>query len=309
MVELYAPAIRRGKISAAERRKSARMSTGEEATHSDDEKGDEGDGEGARDHRPALRLTLYDDGGSNGARVEEVEASDDDIAVEPAAANDAKTPAAAGTPVAWPPKGYVPFDVCGVPGAGEVIRDVGAPPPPAWCGVGIPAGLSKEDVNFWREHALDEAQLSEIAQWVEMDGLQTDHTDGTASIPLVWEALDQSNDEIWDAAIRSAQLRETKLEGSPDGCDLAAELLAARDLLRSAGLKVDRTRGYGIAKGEMPADMRQPPTPGWQSEPTKLEMKVLAKEFRDGKRGSTGSVIAAALAASDVRVARRAVAQ
>ena len=59
----------------------------------------------------------------------------------------------------------------------------------------------------------------------------------------------------------------------------------------------------------MPPEMRQPPTPGWQSEPTKAELKSVAKEYRrrraQGEEPEELAVLKAGILASRSAAARR----
>ena len=102
-----------------------------------------------------------------------------------------------------------------------------------------------------------------------------------------------------------------QLPGATAEHRLAREIQEAEELLSRAGLDAGAC-GYGIARGPMPPDMRQPPTPGWQHAPTKLELKALAAELREQTRGGGAhahlDVLAAGLLASNSRVARRAAA-
>merc|ERR1712087_427455 len=115
-------------------------------------------------------------------------------------------------------------------------------------------------------------------------------------------------EDIWKRVLESPAFKSMQLQGS-GGKSLDAELLEAQQILAEAGLHAGEA-GYGIAPGFMPPEMRQPPTAGWQPQPSKSELKALGKAC--GKRLEAGeakeqlSVISAGLQAADLRVARRA---
>ena len=127
----------------------------------------------------------------------------------------------------------------------------------------------------------------------------------------MWDAEDESPHEIWQRVLASGDLASVQHPGATVEHRLAREIQEAEELLSRAGLDAGAC-GYGIARGPMPPDMRQPPTPGWQHAPTKLELKALAAELREQTRGGGAhahlDVLAAGLLASNSRVARRAAA-
>ena len=89
-------------------------------------------------------------------------------------------------------------------------------------------------------------------------------------------------------------------------------MLEAHRALEAASIGPDAARGYGVhALGEMPEAMQQPRKAGWQLEPTKGELKQLAKLYETrrqaGEPAERLAVLAAGLRSSNSRAARRAV--
>lgn len=181
-----------------------------------------------------------------------------------------------------------------------------------WDGEGPPPGLSAADAAFWREHAMGSEALDAICSLAAEEGGTGAAADAAAGGELlVWDAEDESPHEIWQRVLASGDLAGVQLPGATAEHRLAREIQEAEELLSRAGLDAGAC-GYGIARGPMPPDMRQPPTPGWQHAPTKLELKALAAELREQTRGGGAhahlDVLAAGLLASNSRVARRAAA-
>jgi NET1-associated nuclear protein 1 (U3 small nucleolar RNA-associated protein 17) len=313
LVELYAPAIRRGKMSAAEHKRKQR------AAGSAANGGEAGRGGARGDGASPLPRGLLVQGDDAMREEGEEEGSDDEAMAEAPADRSASLASAgaageagstalgepAAEPEQWPPAGWALLEACGLPNPGHLVRDVQTLAAPAWEGSAVPTGLSAADTIFWREHGFGEDALSELSSWVEAEGVGAGGADAER-LRLVWEPEDEPPADIWERRSASVELG-VALPGAPGGDDLRSEIEQARALLQAAGLSCDEALGYGIAAGPMPADMRQPPTAGWQHGPTKLEFKALAKELRVGE-AAAHPIIAAGLRASGVRVARRAAA-
>lgn len=296
LVELYTPAVRRGKLSAAERKRKQKALLSPDAEEEEEEEAETP----ARAKAPAfssakggaLQRGFLTGGGDVEMEEEEEEAGAGAVGVVGEATQ-------AG---AWPPAGWELLELGGVPNPGHLVRTLAPAPPSA--SSGLPAGLSAADAAFWRQHAFDEASLSALGEWAEQQpGATAAAADAFAlAAPLVWDAEDEAPGEVWARVLASGALG-VSLAGAPGGADLAREVAEARAALEAAGIEADAERGYGIATGAMPAEMRQPPTAGWQHAPTKLELKALAKEYREGAQED---VLAAGLRASNLRAARRA---
>ena len=113
---------------------------------------------------------------------------------------------------------------------------------------------------------------------------------------------------IWEEALAAGKYDNVTLPGS-DGASLLTELDEADAFLRDVGLRPDECRGHGIEGGAFPEEMSQPPTAGWQHEPTSSELKALARTYaqREAAEGADAvAVLAAGLRASSSRAARRA---
>ena len=223
--------------------------------------------------------------------------------------------AAAGSGEAWPPRGWRAMDLCGVPNPGYIVRDTQLPPA-LWDGSGAPpASLSAEDRAFWRGNAYSAAELLEVQQWLSeaQQAAEGDEEAATAPPPpdaLSFEPLDATPDQVWQASLDGGAFRGVCLADS-DGRDLESELREARAALAAASIGADTARGVGVLQGELPEAMCQPRKAGWQLEPTKGELKQLAKLYEQrrqaGEPAERLSVLAAGLRASNCRAARRAV--
>uniref|UniRef100_A0A7S0P4M7 WD repeat-containing protein 75 second beta-propeller domain-containing protein n=1 Tax=Calcidiscus leptoporus TaxID=127549 RepID=A0A7S0P4M7_9EUKA len=228
-----------------------------------------------------------------------------------ASANSAARSGSATATSGWPADGWALLDLSGVPNPGFVVRELEKRPPCEWDGRSPPpAGLSAEDVAFFRANALDADTLDELEGWM------CEHAIGvggpTAAPPLdalAWSPLDEEPAHIAERFLCTAPLRSASLAGAPDGDTLMDELRAAQSALRGAGLSCDSQLGYGVANGPMPPEMQQPPTPGWQHEPTKGELKLLAKRYAKRRQGGEAAerlqVLAAGLRAAGPRSVRQ----
>jgi hypothetical protein len=213
---------------------------------------------------------------------------------------------------AWPPRGWKLLDMRGVPNPGYVVRDLELPPP-LWEGEGEPGkALSAEDRAFWREEAYAPAQLAELQAWMVEEGIGL-HGDDAAPPGHVWaEPIEETAEQMAARCLGGGAFRGVRLTGSGEGGkDIETELLEARLALEGASIRVDPRRGCGVQVGEMPEGMQQPNAAGWQHEPTKGELKQLAKLYEQrrtaGEPAERLAVLAAALRASNCRAARRAV--
>ena len=221
------------------------------------------------------------------------------------------TPISTSGAEAWPPRGWQLLDMRGCH-PGYVVRDLELPPP-LWEGKGEPTkALSAEDRAFWREEAYTPAQLAELQAWMveEGIGLQGDEAPPPGH---VWaEPIEETAEEIAARCLGNGAFRGVRLTGSGEGGkDIEAEVVEARLALEGASIRVDPCRGCGVQVGEMPEGMQQPNAAGWQHEPTKGELKQLAKLYEQrrtaGEPAERLAVLAAALRASNCRAARRAV--
>jgi hypothetical protein len=224
-----------------------------------------------------------------------------------------------------PPAGRAALDLCGATNPGLYVRDVQLDQLSQWDGTGAaPTNLSAADKAFWEEHAMSEVEVERTAEWMaEQCVFSTGDGNADAEFAaasasgnyppppagLTWEPLETSAAEVWQNALDSGAYGGPRLPGSAG--DLQTELREAADFLANAGVLADRQRGHGLEPGLMPDDMRQPLTAGWEHEPTKAELKTLAKAYRQrvaaGDPPEKLAVLGAGLRASSSRAARRAV--
>ena len=172
--------------------------------------------------------------------------------------------------------------------------------------------MSAEDRAFWREEAYSPAQLAELQAWMVEQGIGL-HGDELAPRAHVWAApIEETAEQMAARCLAGGAFRGVRLTGSGEGGkDIETELHEARIALEGACIHVDPRRGCGVHVGEMPEGMQQPNAAGWQHEPTKGELKQLAKVYEQrrnaGEPAERLAVLAAALRASNCRAARRAV--
>lgn len=230
---------------------------------------------------------------------------------------------------AWPPKGWALLDMCGCPNPGILVREVDCTRATGrWSAADDeppPTGLSAADLAFVEENKFDDDTMDELTSWFREGGCLGESPtepldDLLAGLP--WHPEDEEPEEIAERIRASGVLKGIRLPpasgkgGAPTsraeaaaGVDLETELAEAQQALARAGLRADERLGFGIASAPMPPEMRQPPTPGWQSEPTKAELKSVAKEYRrrraQGEEPEELAVLKAGILASRSAAARR----
>ena len=201
------------------------------------------------------------------------------------------------------------------PRAGYLVRELGdlrEDEGLGWDGEGPPPGLSAADAAFWREHAMGPEALDAICSLAAEEGGTGAAADAAAGGELlVWDAEDESPHEIWQRVLASGDLAGVQLPGATAEHRLVREIQSG-GAAQPGGPRRGRVRVRDRARADAARHAAQPPTPGWQHAPTKLELKALAAELREQTRGGGAhahlDVLAAGLLASNSRVARRAAA-